>query len=431
MTDEVHKWTRTKKEYKTNDDTRKLFKTAIVNMFGGESKIPESVKKAMLLSDYDSGSPLTARRILTVKAAIDADGTAKARSAILVLETFSPEVKAAARALGYFPKELPRLARAAHLYAQATGLNEMDAMHAVAEPGSKANRLNFRNPVHPAFPKPANAEALPKNAAERRAFLVSVMEEYRQKELGPEKGRAFHGRGHIVRAFIYATAMANILKEQGVEVDFNAVLCGIAGHDLARARPGKDHWEAQSGEMTVAAMNNAYGPNALGGSYAQEIVDSIIGVEVKYPDGFKTSVPKSPTLEAHILQSADSLDIGRVQTFDPRQFAFLQYGAKEMPENIAKLRDQLAKEADLLQRLTNPLCANRDTRTRLDNVALMSNGQEGRQAAAQSAKLLHDGEEQLMAQAHDDNNEAFVANVESFVRDNPKLFPVLSKYYIG
>ncbi len=35
-------------------------------------------------------------------------------------------------ALGYFPKELPKLARAAHLYAQATGSNEMDAMHAVA-----------------------------------------------------------------------------------------------------------------------------------------------------------------------------------------------------------------------------------------------------------------------------------------------------------
>ena len=46
LTAEVHKRLRTKKEYKTNDDTRKLFKTAIVNMFGGESKIPESVKKS-------------------------------------------------------------------------------------------------------------------------------------------------------------------------------------------------------------------------------------------------------------------------------------------------------------------------------------------------------------------------------------------------
>ena len=141
LTDAVHKWLRTNDEYSVNDRTRKLFKDAIINMFGGEAKIPASVKKAMLLSDYDCGKPLTARRILAVKAAIDADGTAKARSAKIQLETFSPEVKTAALALGYFPKELPKLARAAHLYMQATGLNEMDAMHAVAEPGSKANRL--------------------------------------------------------------------------------------------------------------------------------------------------------------------------------------------------------------------------------------------------------------------------------------------------
>ena len=143
LTDEVHSWMRTSDEFIVNDRTRKLFKAAIINMFGGESKIPASVKKAMLLSDYDSGKPLTARRIMAVKAAIDADGTAKARSAKIALETFSPEVKTAALALGYFPKELPRLACAAHFYAQAMGVSEMDAMRAVAEPGSKANRLMF------------------------------------------------------------------------------------------------------------------------------------------------------------------------------------------------------------------------------------------------------------------------------------------------
>ncbi len=77
-----------------------------------------------------------------------ADGTAKARSAKLALETFSPEVKTAALALGYFPKELPRLARAAHFYAQAMGGSEMDAMRAVAEP-CKATpcRLRLVSPV--------------------------------------------------------------------------------------------------------------------------------------------------------------------------------------------------------------------------------------------------------------------------------------------
>ncbi len=63
-TDSVHKWTRGFDEWKVNDDTRKLFKQAVALLFGGETKIPESVKKAMLLEDYNQGKPLTARRIL-------------------------------------------------------------------------------------------------------------------------------------------------------------------------------------------------------------------------------------------------------------------------------------------------------------------------------------------------------------------------------
>ena len=70
-TDSVHKWTRDVDEWVVNDRTRDLFKQAVANLFGGESKIPESVKKAMLLADYNQGKPLTARRILAVKEAID------------------------------------------------------------------------------------------------------------------------------------------------------------------------------------------------------------------------------------------------------------------------------------------------------------------------------------------------------------------------
>lgn len=49
-----------------NDEIRQIFKDSIIEMFGGESRIPESVKKAMQLSDYGKGKPLTARRILAV-----------------------------------------------------------------------------------------------------------------------------------------------------------------------------------------------------------------------------------------------------------------------------------------------------------------------------------------------------------------------------
>ena len=70
-TDSVHKWTRGADEGTANNRTRALFRAAIAQMFDGEEHIPASVKKAMLLADYDKGKPLTARRILAVKAAID------------------------------------------------------------------------------------------------------------------------------------------------------------------------------------------------------------------------------------------------------------------------------------------------------------------------------------------------------------------------
>ena len=62
----IFKWFRASDEQKANNTTRKIFKDAIIDMFGGESKIPEAVKKAMILGDYDKGKPLTARRILAV-----------------------------------------------------------------------------------------------------------------------------------------------------------------------------------------------------------------------------------------------------------------------------------------------------------------------------------------------------------------------------
>ncbi len=55
-----------------NNATRTQFKNAIIAMFGGEEKIPQSVKDAMKFDlDFDKGKPLTARRIMAVKTAID------------------------------------------------------------------------------------------------------------------------------------------------------------------------------------------------------------------------------------------------------------------------------------------------------------------------------------------------------------------------
>lgn len=54
-----------------NNTTRESFKNAIIDLFGGASKVPDSVLDAMKLEDYGQGKPLTAHRIMVVKAAID------------------------------------------------------------------------------------------------------------------------------------------------------------------------------------------------------------------------------------------------------------------------------------------------------------------------------------------------------------------------
>ena len=56
---------------RANNITRDAFMKAVADMFGGMSHIPASVKDAMKLEDYGKGKPLTARRILAVKDAIE------------------------------------------------------------------------------------------------------------------------------------------------------------------------------------------------------------------------------------------------------------------------------------------------------------------------------------------------------------------------
>ncbi len=68
-----------------NNTVRNLFRQSIIDMFGGESMIPDSVKTAMKLEDYDKGKPLSVRRIRIVKAAID---EAMAQKMLKESETF-------------------------------------------------------------------------------------------------------------------------------------------------------------------------------------------------------------------------------------------------------------------------------------------------------------------------------------------------------
>jgi len=121
-------------EKDSNEATRTLFRNAIIDMFGGEAKIPESVKKAMELDDYGKGRPLTARRIIAVKNAIDAEDSMRTKGV-------EDAIRASALAKGFAPEELPRLAKAVNYYMQATGATAEMALEVVGAPGTAANRL--------------------------------------------------------------------------------------------------------------------------------------------------------------------------------------------------------------------------------------------------------------------------------------------------
>ena len=70
--DKVGAWSRSQNAKDVNNVTRDMFYKAVADMFGGESEIPASVKDAMNTKKFDgSGRPLTAKRIMSVKIAID------------------------------------------------------------------------------------------------------------------------------------------------------------------------------------------------------------------------------------------------------------------------------------------------------------------------------------------------------------------------
>ena len=70
-TDKAFALTRSRVDKAENEVARELFRQSVIDMFGSESNIPKSVRKAMQMRDYGSGKPLTARRIIAVQQAIE------------------------------------------------------------------------------------------------------------------------------------------------------------------------------------------------------------------------------------------------------------------------------------------------------------------------------------------------------------------------
>jgi len=121
-----------------NDAVRALFRRTVADMFGGERNIPASVRKQMLFSDYGKGKPLTARRIMYVKNAIDALHRTNCFSA-----ANDPDGRLAAKAIAakYQRIDFGKLNTAVNLYVKVKGGSLEHALDEVLTKGSIANRV--------------------------------------------------------------------------------------------------------------------------------------------------------------------------------------------------------------------------------------------------------------------------------------------------
>ena len=167
-------------------------------------------------------------------------------------------------------------------------------------------------------------------------------------------------------------------------------------------------------------MKKSFGDDAMGPEYEQQVRDSI-------------DRHKGKNIEAMILNSADSLDIGRVVTgaFEIDKFMFLKTDGTDQPNpEIEALRQELAREADLLQRLTNPLCANRKALDYIDQEMMDASGPYEETLSKDKEELLESIATEF-ASEWDIPSDDYMKNFEKTIKDNPELFPILSKYYSG
>ena len=174
-------------------------------------------------------------------------------------------------------------------------------------------------------------------------------------------------------------------------------------------------------------MKGNFGPDAMGEDYEKEIGGIIRKVKVQW-QGKTITTPESKTLEGQLLNAADCLDIGRTRTFSDFYFDFLRGPNAELTPDATKLREGLIKEADLLQRLTNPLCRNRAKLDEIETELLNARGERSTQLSALNEELKEGINNTFILDAENISNEDYLAKYEKVVKDNPQLFPLLSKY---
>jgi len=143
-------WFRSDRVKTANDTTRAIFRQSVAAMFGGEDHIPENVKTAMRLEDYGKGKPLTTKRIMAVKVAVEAamafpaDRPRISAPAAHVRPSWPEGGPLSAKDvtdMGYAPAELKKLANAVDMYQKATNCTLEEAQQAALDPKGAVRRL--------------------------------------------------------------------------------------------------------------------------------------------------------------------------------------------------------------------------------------------------------------------------------------------------
>ncbi|MCR5536679.1 MAG: DUF3626 domain-containing protein [Succinivibrio sp.] len=271
------------------------------------------------------------------------------------------------------------------------------------------------------MPAPALPEKMPTTHEERTRFCISTLDKYKENEKTFD-GAGVHGRGHIVRAFIAATVLSNILEEKyHISVDKNAVLLGISGHDAGRTQNGTDYKESEqrSAEFTVQNARKLYGEDSLGPEYEEYLKGTIVHES-----------EKSNTIEGMVLRSADSLDIQRVFGIEDYKRDKLEFlNGPKMPTGANRLRENLIKEMRELELLTDHLCRVRPMLN--DYIIKMAETQDSqyRDELNEKKMALEAETQRNIEKDREIPNDQYFALIEKLVKKNAMLFPTLNKYY--
>ena len=274
------------------------------------------------------------------------------------------------------------------------------------------------------FPAPTAPGSLATTTpTQRRQFLVGMLDRYRAHEETFDGDRGVHGLSHACRTFIFANVMSDLMRTRGAPVDKTAVLCAISAHDSGRAANGQDVYERHSAEIALQTMRTAFGTASFGADFETHLTRMI-------DDPDHGNQERALTLEALVMQSADSLDISRTQDFRPELFPFLRDpvtlpDGRILPPDT-RVREQLAREAGVLQRLTDPAVQAQPRLTAL--LVEMAAADDPALVQAQIRAVNTTVREQL-AELRQLSNEDYLARIEIELRTHAHEMPLLSRHY--